>query len=267
MIEFHNDEHDLFFPLGSRVMERIFGDLKQETTGYHVTNLNGTYGLLDLRGSSKQISIFTQGASADIIKGGITKRGGIIAKVSGRQIASGMQDMFTLPEKSGRRNITFEYIEKLVQDPSITEPIKKQLLEKIDDWLTENEPEAGKGLPAWTSVARRRKGSQLSSMIRFYLDTAESIMAKNADALRGTIYDSIKLGSSSYHRLGMYDEIVLDKIKVESIYIWKKYYQRRGMPGYPDEEEFKQFIQEMTDEGIDVYTASISEIINMVDGQ
>ena len=267
MIEFHEDEHDLFFPLGARVMERIFGDLKQETKGYHVTNLNGIYGLLDLRGTSKQISVFTKGASPDIIKGGITRRGGVIAQVSGQQIASGMQDMFTLPEKSGRRNITFEYIEKLVQDPSKTNPIKQEMLQAINTWLAENEPEAGSGIAAWRSVVKRRDKAQLNSMIKYYLNAAESVMAKNVDVLRDAVYDSIKLPSQSYHRLGMYDEIVLDKIKVENVYIWKKYYQRRGMPGHPSEEEFKQFIQEMSDEGIDVYTATIQEIVNMVDGE
>ena len=266
MIEFHNDEHDLFLPLGARMMERVFGDLKQETKGYHITNLNGIYGLLDIRGSSRQISVFTKGANADFIKGGITARGGVVVEVEGQQIASGMEDMFTLPEKGGRRNITMEYITRLVRDPSVTDPMKKDLLSSIDEWLEKNEPEAGTGIDAWREVARRRDKVQLNSMIKHYLDSAEKVMMKYADTLRETVIDSVKLPSQNYHRLKMYDEIVMDKIQVKNVYIWKKYYQRRGMANHPGDEEFKQFIQEMKDEGIDVYTASTQEIIDMVDG-
>jgi len=266
MIEFHNDEHDLFLPLGSKMMERIFGDLKQNIKGYHITNLNGVYSLLDIRGSAKQISAFTQGANADFIRDGITGRGGVVVEVFGRQIASGMQDMFTLPEKGGTRNITMEYITRLIRDPSVTDPMKKDLLLSIDEWLEKNEPEAGTGLDAWREVVRKRDKTQLHSMVKHYLDSAEKVMMKYADTLKENVYDSLKLGSKSYHQLKMYDEVVLDKIQVKNIYIWKKYYQRRGMPNYPSDEEFKQFIQDMDDEGVDVYTATAKEIINAVDG-
>tara|TARA_B100001287_G_scaffold262350_1_gene252179 strand:- start:674 stop:2179 length:1506 start_codon:yes stop_codon:yes gene_type:complete len=264
MIQFHSED-DMFLPLGAKMMARVFGDLKQDTKGYHITNLNGVYGLLDIRGTSKQISVFTRGANADFIKGGITARGGVVVEVQGQQIASGMEDMFTLPEKGGRRNITLEYITKLVRDPSITDPMKKDLIQGLDEWLFKNAPDAGSGLEAWRSVAVKRDKSQLNSMVKHYLDTAEGVMAKYADTLRETVIDSIKLPSQNYHRLKMYDEIVMDKIQVKNVYIWKKYYQRRGMVNHPSDEEFKQFIQEMKDEGIDVFAATTQEIIDMVD--
>ena len=111
---------DLFIPLGAKLMQRVFGDLPEDQTGYHITDLHGVYGLVDLQGSSKQVSVMTRGIRKEFIKDGITNKGGIVVELEGRVIASGAKDLFSIPEKGGRRNIMLKMLKSMLRILVIT---------------------------------------------------------------------------------------------------------------------------------------------------
>ena len=67
--------------------------------------------------------------------------------------------------------------------------------------------------------------------------------------------------------MGIYDENIMDKIRIKNVYLLDEYYRKRGMPGYPAEMELKQFISDMEAEGIDLYKAKMKEIIDTVAGK
>ena len=279
---------DLFIPLGAKLLQRVYGELPENQTGYHITRMNGVYGLLDMQGTTKQVSAMTLGMQQKFIRDGIAGGGGFVVELEGRVVASAMQDLFSIPTKSGRRNVQMGMLKKLIMDPSITDPMTNDILETIkaaqeiiqpsfkegaadlyDPGELEAQLEMEKGyndpLPWWYTLARNADGKTLHKMIKYYLDSVEPIMVKYADALKDGMLSNLKLNSSSYKRMDMWDENVMDKIKVKNVYVLNTHYAKRGQPGYPSEEQFKQFISDMDREGVDLHSAKAQEIIDTVE--
>ncbi len=271
MIAFQ-EKSDLFVPLGADLMQRVFGDLKQEQVGFHITNLNGVYGLIDLQGTTKAISVMTRGMNSKFIRDGITNKGGIVVELEGRVVASGGKDLFSIPEKGGRRNIMLKMLRTMIpretylslrddilaalQEFKDADPKKYSSTDVLDYWY-------------WrVKDARRSKdGAKLNKMIKFYLDNTEKIMVKYVDELRDAILTDLKGSDENYQTMGIYDENVMDKVRIKNVYLLDTYYSKRGMPGFPTEMELKQFISDMDAEGIDLYKAKAQEIIDTVVGK
>ena len=274
MIEF-NSFYDLFFPLGSTLLKRALGDLPENVKGFHIGNLNGMKGLISIQGSKKQISTFTRGAKKEFIRDGITGRGGCVAEVEGRLITSSMKDIFSLPEKNGRRNILLGNLLGLIQDPSASDPIVEDLIDAMAEWTEKNaeptvvpkgskmyQPEV---VRAWNRAREDADGKMKHEMVKFYLDTTEAVMKKHSKTIEYALLNPFKSSVTNYTAMDIYDENVMDKIKVKNIYFLNTYYNKRGMVGHPDDEEFKEFIEEMKSRGIDVYKAKAKEIVDMID--
>mgnify|MGYP003322603782 CR=1 FL=1 len=274
MIEF-NSIHDLFFPLGSTLLKRALGDLPENVKGFHIGNLNGMKGLISIQGSKKQISTFTRGAKKEFIRDGITGRGGCVAEVEGRLITSSMKDIFSLPEKNGRRNILLGNLLGLIRDPSSSDPIVDDLINAMAEWTEKNaeptvvpkgskmyQPEV---VRAWNRARDDADGKMKHEMVKFYLDTTEAVMKKHSKTIEYALLNPFKSSVTNYTAMDIYDENVMDKIKVKNIYFLNTYYSKRGMVGHPDDEEFKEFIEEMKSRGIDVYKAKAKEIVDMID--
>jgi hypothetical protein len=104
-------------------------------------------------------------------------------------------------------------------------------------------------------------------MIKYYLDSVEKIMVKYVEELREAILDEFKGSDKNYQTMGIYDENIMDKIRIKNVYLLDTYYRKRGMPGYPTDMELKQFISDMESEGVDLYKAKVQEIIDTVSGK
>jgi len=286
MIRF-SGESELFVPLGAGLMKRVFGDLPEDQTGYHITDLHGVYGLVDLQGSTKQVSVMTRGIRKEFIKDGITNKGGIVVELEGRVIASGAKDLFSIPEKGGRRNIMLKMLKSMLS-PDTHKAIEDEIVKVIEDaqsavqlsfdqekvgpdfyddgeFEAEQESWRQKGpLIWWFNILWKVDGKTKHQMIKYYLDSVEKIMVKYVDELREAILDEFKGSEKNYQTMGVYDENIMDKIRIKNVYLLNTYHSKRGMPGFPAEMEFKQFISDMENEGIDLYKAKVQEIINTV---
>ena len=269
MIQFKKPT-DLFVPLGAKMMQRVFGDLEQEQIGFHITNLNGVYGLLDLRGTTKQVSVMTRGMNKKFIQQGITQKGGVVVELEGRVVASGGKDLFTIPEKGGRRNVGLEMLRNMLA-PDTYEGLESDILAAIAEYKSsspQGQQPAKDPLEWWEGEAidakREKNGAKLKEMITFYLDSVEKIMLKYVDDLRDAILTDFKSSGENYQRMGIYDENVMDKIKIKKVYLLNTYYKKRGMDGFPTDEEFKQLISDLDKEGIDLYSAKVGEILDKV---
>ncbi|MBB82199.1 MAG: hypothetical protein CL931_00130 [Deltaproteobacteria bacterium] len=84
------------------------------------------------------------------------------------------------------------------------------------------------------------------------------------DDLRDAILTDIKSSPTNYERMGIYDENVMDKIQIKKVYLLNTYYKKRGMDGFPTDEEFEQLISDLDKEGIDLYSAKVGEILDKV---
>ena len=292
MIKF-SGESELFVPLGAGLMKRVFGGLEEDQTGYHITDLHGVYGLVDLQGSTKQVSVMTRGIRKEFIKDGITNKGGIVVELEGRVIASATKDIFSIPEKGGRRNIMLKMFKSMLS-PDTHRAIETEILKALedaqnviqlsfdkeklydegDDWEFEVEvikKEAERWreegpLSWWYNILWKVDGKTKHQMIKYYLDSVEKIMVKYADELRDAILTDFKSSEKNYQTMGIYDENIMDKIRIKNVYMLDTYHRKRGMPGYPADMEIKQFISDMEAEGVDLYKAKVQQIIDTVAG-
>ena len=277
---------ELFIPLGASLMKRVFGDLPEDRVGFHITNMSGVYGLINLQGSTKQVSVMTRGMSGGTIAKGVTNKAGIVVELEGRIVAAAARDIFTIPSKGGRRNIPMKTIREIIPE-EIADSIEEEILRAIRKaqdviepvWIEdedlydpgeldqkEKEWRAYMKDPIWWwyNVSRTVQGKTQSEMIKYYLDSVEAIMVKYADDLRKAILSPEKEDNERYRQRGVWDENVMDRLKVKAVYIHKDLYKKRGMAGYPTDEEFKKFISDMDSEGIDLYAAEPQEILDRV---
>jgi len=269
MIQFRKPS-ELFVPLGAKMMQRVFGDLEQEQIGFHITNLNGVYGLLDLRGTTKQVSAMTRGMNKKFIQQGITQKGGVVVELEGRVVASGGKDLFSVPEKGGRRNVMLKMLRTMI--PLETYQSLRDDIETALQNYKSSDPQgqqSSKDPMEWwyfraSDAKREKNGARLKEMITFYLDSVEKIMLKYVDDLRDAILTDIKSSPTNYERMGIYDENVMDKIQIKKVYLLNTYYKKRGMDGFPTDEEFKKLISDLDKEGIDLYSAKVGEILDKV---
>jgi hypothetical protein len=289
MIKF-SGASELFVPLGAGLMKRVFGDLPEDQTGYHITDLHGAYGLVDLQGSTKQVSVMTRGIRKEFIKDGITNKGGVVVELEGRVIASGAKDLFSIPEKGGRRNIMLKMLKSMLP-PDAYRSLRDEILKVIEgaqdaiqlsfdqekvgpDMYDDGEFEADQEswrqegpLVWWYNILWKVDGKTKHQMIKYYLDSVEKIMVKYVEELREAILDEFKGSDKNYQAMGIYDENIMDKIRIKNVYLLDTYYRKRGMPGYPTDMELKQFISDMESEGVDLYKAKVQEIIDTVSGK
>ena len=94
---------------------------------------------------------------------------------------SSMKDIFSLPEKNGRRNILLGNLLGLIQDPSASDPIVEDLIDAMAEWTERNaEPTAvPKGskmnqpevVRAWNRAREDADGKMKHEMVKFYLYT------------------------------------------------------------------------------------------------
>ena len=186
-----------------------------------------------------------------------------------------MKDIFSLPEKNGRRNILLGNLLGLIRDPSSSDPIVDDLINAMAEWTEKNaeptvvpkgskmyQPEV---VRAWNRARDDADGKMKHEMVKFYLDTTEAVMKKHSKTIEYALLNPFKSSVTNYTAMDIYDENVMDKIKVKNIYFLNTYYSKRGMVGHPDDEEFKEFIEEMKSRGIDVYKAKAKEIVDMID--
>ena len=178
---------------------------------------------------------------------------------------------------------------QLVMDPSITDPMTSDILdairaaqeviqptfpdlsdeydpgefeEELEDLKKNEDP-----LQWWSRVTQKADGKTMHRMVKYYLDNVEKIMVKYVDALREAMLTDIKGSESNYQSKGTWDENIMDQIKVKKVYILNTFYKKRGMAGFPTDEEFKKFISDMDAEGIELFSAKAQEIIDTVAGK
>lgn len=246
----------------------------ENVKGFHISNLEGIANLFNIEGSTKAISTFTRGAKPKFIKDGITGRGGVVVELEGRLITSSLKDVFSLPEKGGRRNILVAKMNTLIGDDSKSTEITKDLISGIAKWAEENGSPivATKGsanypteaVRAWSRNVRDADGTKKQQMVKYYLDLAESVMRKHSKTIEYALLNPFKSSVSNYDAMDLYDENVMDRFKVKSVYFVDKYYKKRGMADFPTDEEFKKFISDMNKKGIEVMSGTAKELADMV---
>ena len=222
-------------PLSSSTMEWIFQVQLPRATVFHVTNIDGFKKLKRLQNKKKSISAFFN-MDAATMESGIQGGGGVVAELDANIIMSSKGDLMSMPDNTGRRwvelmNIdpkktTHKEIEQLLMDLAMKHnPKNKEYLEI--------EPDIGLG--AWWHLRMDFKDDKkgLSLIIADYIDGVNTILNKHKKEIQGAVHGyyvrrgavAVKHpsgrmvgGDSEIKEWNMYDEQVVDKIKIEKVH-------------------------------------------------
>jgi len=222
-------------PLSSSTMEWIFQVQLPRATVFHVTNIDGFKKLKRLQNKKKSISAFFN-MDASTMESGIQGGGGVVAELDANIILSSKNDVMSMPDKTGRRWVELMNIDKkktmhteleqLLIDIAIKHDPKTKELIKI-------EPDIGLG--AWWHLRTTFKddGKKMALIIADYIDGVNTILEKHKKDIQGAVHGyyvrrgAVKVkhpsgrmvgGDSEIKEWNMYDEQVVDKIKIEKVH-------------------------------------------------
>ena len=222
-------------PLTSKTMEWIFKVQLPRATVFHVTGSVGLGKLKRLQNKKKSISAFFN-MDAATMESGIQGGSGVVVEMDANIILSSKHDVLSMPDKTGRRWVELQNIDKkkvmhteleqMLIDIAIKHDPKTKELIKI-------EPDIGLG--AWWHLRQDFKDDKkkMSLIIADYIDGVNAILKKHKKDIQGAVHGyyvrrgTVKFkhasgrmvgGDSKIKEWNAYDEQVVDKIKIEKVH-------------------------------------------------
>ena len=222
-------------PLSSKTMEWIFQVQLPRATVFHVTNIDGFKKLKRLQNKKKSISAFFN-MDASTMDAGIQGGGGLVVELDANIIMSSKGDLMSMPDKTGRRWVELMNIDK-------KKTMHKELEQLLIDIAIKHDPKTKElikiepdiGLGAWWHLRTTLKddGKKLALVIADYIDGVNAILKKHKKDIQGAVHGyyvrrgAVKVkhpsgrmvgGDSEISEWNMYDEQVVDKIKIEKVH-------------------------------------------------
>ena len=222
-------------PLTSKTMEWIFKVQLPRATVFHVTSGVGFGQLKRLQNKKKSISAFFN-MDASTMESGIQGGGGVVAELDANIIMASKGDVMSMPDKTGRR-----WVELINID--IKKTMHKELEQMLIDIAIKHDPKTKElikiepdiGLGAWWHLRTTLKddGKKLALVIADYIDGVNAILKKHKKDIQGAVHGyyvrrgAVKVkhpsgrmvgGDSEIKEWNMYDEQVVDKIKIEKVH-------------------------------------------------
>ena len=222
-------------PLTSSTMEWIFQVQLPRATVFHVTNAIGLEKLKRLQNKKKSISAFFN-MDTGTMEHGIQGGGGLVVELDANIIISSKGDLMSMPDKTGRRWVELDNIdkkktmhaelEKMLIDLAIKhDPKNKEYLKTV--------PEIGIGVWYKLQTDFKDDGKKISLIIADYIDGVNVILKKHKKDIQGAVHGyyvrrgavAVKHpsgrmvgGDSELSEWNVYDEQVVDKIKIIKVH-------------------------------------------------
>jgi len=214
------------FPLSETMFKRIFGDLEY-IDGWHVTGWQHIDNMIKLQNTKKSISVFTKIKTAsELLNGAVS--GGVIFKVSGQKLGGGQNDIMSLPDNQGRRWIV-DRESGITLSKSVMKEMDKLKFNMLDIYGGDNvyiqellkDTKGGNRSSLvgeiWTEsrigIWMDFNGKTKANFIKDYIDGAEKIVKKHKKEFKEALFNAA--GAN----WGTWDEQVINKVKIESVYI------------------------------------------------
>ena len=226
---------DMKIPFTSKTMEWIFKVQLPRATVFHVTSGIGFEKLKRLQNKKKSISAFFN-MTADYIDSGIKTEGGVVAELDANIIISSKSDIMSQPDKTGRRWVALYNI-----DPQYK--MEKEMTQMLIDLAVKHDPKNKEylktspeiGIGVWWKLQTDFKddGKKMALIIADYIDGVNTILNKHKKDIQGAVHGyyvrrgAVKVkhpsgrmvgGDSEIKEWNMYDEQVVDKIKIEKVH-------------------------------------------------
>ena len=294
MIEFASTG-DFFIPLGEDFLKRALGTEPTKGSVFHVTDYRGVYGLINIQGTKKAISGFSQlgdtVANKMFSSGvGTGRDSGFVVKLEGDILTSFYRDARTRPEKGGRRNVKLKTLTKSIGHNGFMK-VRKEILQKLHQYNEKAgvkskvpaQDKLPKGedstvvLDAWRKqIVRAQKpgprmikrykeqgkpipkgdGKKFAEMIKYYLDAVEEVVKNNQEMFKKAIVDANMGDKGGYTG---YDEKNIENFRVKSVFLVK------DSPAYLSIGK-SDIVPDLKKENIPLHMVSSRQMLNHING-
>ena len=206
------DKYGIKIPLSSAVINKVFPE-KIQTVMFHVTDIKGGEGLIKLQNKKKSVSAFFF-MDTNYLTQGIKANSGVIAELDGNVIASASHDIMSMPDKQGRRWISYADIADHV-------PMEDDLIDLISElankynWHTDIEDVTdGNTFGKYWQLQGLLDNKSKSLLIKDYIGGMTKILKKNKQSL----FFAMRQYSNERVTKRAWDEQIVDQFTIQKIH-------------------------------------------------
>ena len=221
--------NNMWLPLSGSIFNRALPK-EVRATVYHVTRMSNFDQLYAIQDSNRSISTFAN-MDRGPIAGGVQGGSGLVVEVDGNVLAASREDLFTIPEKSGRRLMAFNWFrgpwgsDDVVKMAKGLERLLKTLVNKYGKSFDGKTPKGKGDWEKWEymrgayvkakSKGDRSAGRVMQKIVKDYMDGVEKVFKQNAKQVQATLTNYVKRRKTDDN----WDEIVVDDFNIKKVWI------------------------------------------------
>ena len=221
--------NNMWLPLSGSIFKRALPK-EVRVTVYHVTRMSNFDQLYAIQNSRRSISTFAN-MDRGPIAGGVQGGSGLVVEVDGNVLAASREDLFTIPEKSGRRMMAFNWFRgpwgsnDVVKMAKGLERLLKTLVNKYGKSFDGKAPKGKGDWEKWeymrgAYMQAKSKGDEsagrvMQSIVKDYMDGVEKVFKQNAKQVQDTLTNYVKRRKTDDN----WDEIVVDDFNIKKVWI------------------------------------------------
>ena len=221
--------NNMWMPLSSSIFNRALPKQVRATV-FHVTRMANFDQLYAIQNSRRSISTFAN-MDRGPIAGGVQGGSGLVVEVEGNVLVAAKEDIFSIPEKSGRRMMAFNWFrgpwgERDVLN--IQKGLEKLLKTLVNKHGKSFDGKAPKGKGDWEkweymrgaymkakSKGDRSAGRVMQRIVKDYLDGVERVFKQNAKQIQAILTRYVENLKTDEN----WDEIVVDDFNIKKVWI------------------------------------------------
>ena len=235
--------NNMWLPLSGSIFKRALPK-EVRITVYHVTRMSNFDQLYAIQNSNRSISAFAN-MDRGPIAGGVQGGSGLVVEVDGNVLAASREDLFTIPEKSGRRMMAFNWFRgpwgsnDVVKMAKGLEKLLKSLVNKHGKSFDGKAPKGKGDWEKWEYMrgaymkqkawGDKSAGRVMQRIVKDYMDGVEKVFKQNAKQVQDTLTNYVKRRKTDDN----WDEIVVDDFNIKKVWIITD--SDELMPGEADE--------------------------------
>ena len=206
------DLYAIKIPVSSAILDKVFPD-KIRTAVFHVTDVKGGEDLIKLQNKKKSISSFFFMDTSYLIQG-IKAEGGVIAELDGNVIVSADSDIMSMPDKSGRRWISYADIARKIGFDDDLRGLIRDLANKYNWRKDVPDVKGNAGFAKYWQLAGMLDNKSKSLLIKDYISGMTKVLKKNQKELFFVLrqYSNERITKRSW------DEQVVNQFTIEKIH-------------------------------------------------
>ena len=265
---------DVKIPLSPSILKRIWPK-RIRTTVFHLTDFTGLGKLKKMQGGKRSISGFFH-IRPSVIDSGIKSEGGYVIELIGDVLAAAPDDISSVPDKSGRRWLTWSTLVNPIdlamggdgigggaKLKGMEDDINEMMIEIIMQYADDPKfmPDVNK---SWIALRQeyQNDGKILSQIIKDYIDGMEKIMKKHSKSLGSVLTDYTKKRTlepdPDSGEKAMWDELVVNNFKIQKIHVGPEF-----APEFEEDDDIEGFPFELYDtpeDMVDYITRTVQRI-------